>query len=78
MLTVGQLKRVLNGLPDEQSLMVLDEDGFAAEIAEVHPQTITDANPKGLGTVLLLEFEKTGAWFGFDPETKTQIDTSDD
>lgn len=43
MLTVGQLKRVLNGLPDEQPLMVLDEDGFAAEIAEVHPQTITDA-----------------------------------
>ena len=78
MLTVGQLKRVLNSLPDEQALMVLDEDGFAAAIAEVHPQTITDTNPKGLGTVLLLEFEKTGDWFGFDQETETQIDTSDD
>ncbi len=78
MFTVGQLKRILKGLPDDQTLLILDQDGFAATIAEIHPQTITDVNPKGLGTALLLEFEKTGEWFGFDPETETSINTGEE
>ena len=77
-LTVGDIRRLIDGLPDEQAVMILDEDGMAAVVTEIHPETITDENPKGYGRVLLLDFDKSGDWFGFDSKTETKIDTRDD
>ena len=73
--TVGDLRRILAELPDDQPLMVLDEDGCAAEISEICPATITD---KADGRqILLLDFT-TGDWYGFEPDDETKIDSRDD
>ena len=71
--TVGQLRRLLDGIPDDQPLLLIDPDGFAAEIDEIDPLTATDQR----GTrILTLEFTP-GEVFGFDPEDGTRIDTGE-
>lgn len=67
--TVSQLRRILDGLPDDQKVLVLDQDGLAQEVTEILPETITD---KGTGQqVLLLEFA-AGETFGFEPHPTEQ------
>ncbi len=63
--TVSELRRILDGLPGDQKVLVLDADGLAQEVSEVLPETIRD---KGTGeSVLLLEFA-AGDTFGFEPD----------
>lgn len=40
--TVGDLKRVLEGIPGDQPLLGIDEEGLARPVEDLEPLTVTD------------------------------------
>lgn len=73
-LKVGDLRRLLSGLPDDQEVLLIDDSGVAVEI-DVDPLTVVDvATGK---QVLTLEFicdpsasDDGDRFFGFDYSDK--------
>lgn len=52
--TVSQIRRLLDGLPDDQKVLLIDDSGFAVEIADIEPLTVTDVATNE--QVLTIEF----------------------
>lgn len=74
-LTVAQIRRLLDGLPDDQEAILIDSDGTAAEITGIDLQTVRDVATGR--EVLTIEFDTNrDRWFGFDPATG-EIDSSE-
>lgn len=75
-LTVGHIRRLLDGLPDDQDVLLIDRDGVAVEITDIDPLTVTDLATNK--QVLTLEFSTNeDSCFGFD-EGMTTIDSESD
>ena len=73
--TIAQIRRLLDGLPDDQDAILIDSDGTAAEINGIDLQTVRDVATGR--EVLTIEFDTNrDRWFGFDPATG-EIDSSE-
>jgi hypothetical protein len=77
-LTVDDFRRMLDGLPGGQKVLLIDpRDGFAQEITGFAPETVTDVATGE--KVLTLEIEvNADSMIGFDPNDGTKIDSSED
>jgi hypothetical protein len=63
-LKVRDIRKLLDGLPDEQDVLLIDADGCAAEIREIDPLTVKDTATGE--QVLTIEFTTDpDRWFGF-------------
>lgn len=75
-LTVGDLRRLLDRLPDDQGLLICDQNGFPCPVTDIDPLTVTD---EASGEELLaLEFtidEERG--FGLSGSNCDRIDSRD-
>ena len=75
-LKVRDIRQLLSGLPDDQDVLLVDADGFAAEIQEIEPLTVTDtATGK---QVLTIEFMLGQRLFGFEPTLGVEIDSDEE
>ncbi len=77
-LTVGQIRKLFDGLPDEQEVLFVESnDGMAYEITDVEPLTVMDtATGK---QVLTIEFGvDPDRWFGFDEDENIDSNDADD
>ena len=71
-LKVGVLRKLLAGLPDDQDMLIIDDDGCAVEITDIDPMTVVD---EATGQqVLTIEFIAEGRYFGFAPKSKSLCD----
>lgn len=74
-LKVRDIRKLLDGLPDDQDVLLIDADGTAAEIESIDPETVKD-DATG-AQVLTIEFNTNrDRWFGFDSKTGN-IDSND-
>ncbi len=63
-LKVADIRKLLDGLPDDQDVLFIDPDGTAVEIVDIDPETVKD---KATGKdVLTIEFTTNpDRFFGF-------------
>ena len=75
-LKVADIRKLLEGLPDDQDVLFVGDDGTAAEIRSIDPLTVTD-----LATgekVLTIEFiTDPDRWFGFGGVNQDEIDSKE-
>lgn len=75
--TIGDFRRLFDGLPDDQQVMMIDPaTGVALPILDFDPLTVTD---RATGKqVLTLDFETDDDnYFGFDGDKSEFIDSND-
>lgn len=74
MITVKQIQQLFAGLPENQRVMFIDEDGLAHDIDDIDPFTITDESDET--QILLLEFTLDGdRRYGFSGDNQDRINT---
>ena len=71
----ADLRRLIDGLPDDQPLLIIDDSGMAAEVEDFEPATVRDQD--GV-TILTLEIITGETSYGFDPDDETRIDTTEE
>lgn len=73
-LTVADFRRLLDGLPGEQAVLLIDSTGVGVPILEIDPMTVTDL-ATGL-QVLTLDFTTDDEMFvGFEGDKSEFIDS---
>lgn len=80
-LKVADIRKLLDGLPDDQDVLLIDPDGCAVEIVEIDPLTVKDAATGK--EVLTIEFNTNAdRYFGFTGQGERllmpEIDSSEE